>query len=74
MSVPLFHPRYQREYLVPGYNRPGPTTRSDNVLTSSEWSTLVVAKLSPWIQLDSNDETKRILSEKVNSVNNGYAH
>ena len=65
VSAPLFHPRYKREYFLQNYSRPGPTTRSDKVITSSDWSTLVVAKLSPWIQLDSKDETVRRLSEKV---------
>ena len=67
ITVPLFHPRYKREYFLENYSRPGPATRSDKVVTSSDWSTLVVAKLSPWIQLDSKDETVRRLSEKVTS-------
>ncbi len=66
VTVPLFHPRYKREYFLPGYTRPGPATRSDKVINSSDWSTLAVTKLSPWIQLDSKDETQRRLSEKVN--------
>ena len=31
----------------------------------SDWSTLVVGKISPWIDLDSNDEATRKNSEKV---------
>ena len=59
------HPRYKREFLRILPERPGPLTRSDKVLSGSNWSTLIVAKLSPWIDLDSPDETIRRNSEKV---------
>ena len=65
ISAPLVHPRYKREFFDPKFTRPGPTTRSDKVISSSDWTSLVVAKLSPWIRLDSKDETVRRNSEKV---------
>ena len=65
VSAPLVHPRYKREFLRIMPERPGPTTRSDKVLTGSDWCSLIVAKLSPWIDLDSSDEIVRRNSEKV---------
>lgn len=65
ISTPLVHPRYKRHYFQDTPRRPGPLTRSDKVIKVSEWSTLVVAKLSPWIQLDSDNEVIRRNSEKV---------
>jgi hypothetical protein len=65
VSIPLVHPRYKREFFRILPERAGPLTRSDKVLSGSSWSTLVVAKLSPWIDLDSSDETTRKNSEKV---------
>ena len=62
------HPRYKREFFRIIPERPGPTTRSDKVLTSAEWSSLIVAKLSPWIQLDSPSDVVRRNSEKVSGV------
>lgn len=65
MAVPLVHPRYKREYLRVCSQHPGPLTRSDKVIKVSEWNTLIVTKLSPWIQLDSKDDIVRRNSEKV---------
>lgn len=65
ISVPLVHPRYKREYFRAGPKRSGPLTRSDRVISVSEWSSLIVAKLSPWIRLDSNNEAVRRNSEKA---------
>ena len=65
ISAPIVHPRYKREFLQVLPKRPGPLTRSDKVLTGSDWCSLVVAKLSPWIDLDSTDETVRRNSEKA---------
>lgn len=63
--TPLVHPRYTREYLGATPPHPGPLTRSDKVIKVSEWGTLIVAKLSPWIQLDSENDVIRRNSEKV---------
>jgi len=58
--VPLAHPRYWRDHRRP---RAEQFTRSDLVLDSGAWSGQVVGKLSPWLQLDSPDETTRRTSE-----------
>ena len=65
IAAPIVHPRYKREYFGVIPPRSGPLTRSDKVIKVSEWGSLVVAKLSPWIQLDSDDEVVRRNSEKV---------
>lgn len=72
VSVPLVHPRYKREFLRIMPERPGPLTRSDQVLMGSDWCNLVVAKLSPWIDLDSSDEIVRKNSEKVSSLESHF--
>nr|XP_020665399.1 protein arginine N-methyltransferase 5 [Pogona vitticeps] len=64
LCMPVFHPRYKREFfLEPAKNRPGPQTRSDLLLSGRDWNTLIVGKLSPWIQADSNVEKVRRNSE-----------
>lgn len=63
--TPLMHPRYKKEYFGISSERPGPVTRSDKVLTGSEWGSYVVGKVSPWIQLDSALEDVRMNSAKV---------
>ena len=65
VAIPLVHPRYKRESFRIMPERPGPLTRSDQVLAGSDWCNLIVAKLSPWIDLDSEDEVLRRNSEKV---------
>eukprot|EP00731_Ephydatia_muelleri_P033359 Em0028g34a len=67
------HPRYKREYCHIGRSRPGPVTRSDTVIPSSEWSSLVVGKLSPWLQLDSENVTIRTNAEKAFSEEIAFA-
>lgn len=52
--MPIVNPRLKREFIEgPAKNRPGPLTRSDLCLPSSDWNNLVVGKLSPWLQVDS---------------------
>ncbi|KAL5020885.1 hypothetical protein ScPMuIL_000040 [Solemya velum] len=54
VCLPIVNPRYKREFICgPAKSRPGPLTRSDLALTSSDWNTLIVGKISPWIQVDS---------------------
>lgn len=66
VCVPIVHPRYEREMIQPGMvRRSSPLTRSDLTLTSSEWTSVVVGKLSPWINLDSDGIHVRKNSEKV---------
>lgn len=64
VCVPLVHPRQKREALVePGKSRAGPLTRSDLLLANQDWGSLVVGKLSPWLQPDSEVEYVRKNSE-----------
>ena len=66
VCVPIVHPRYEREMIQPGMvRRSSPLTRSDLTLTSSEWTSVVVGKLSPWLNLDSDVIHIRKNSEKV---------
>uniref|UniRef100_A0A3B4B8A7 Protein arginine N-methyltransferase 5 n=1 Tax=Periophthalmus magnuspinnatus TaxID=409849 RepID=A0A3B4B8A7_9GOBI len=63
LCMPLYHPRFRREYeLEPAKSRPGAQTRSD-LLLCGRWNTLIVGKLSPWIDVDSELETERRNSE-----------
>ncbi|XP_067389188.1 protein arginine N-methyltransferase 5 isoform X1 [Emydura macquarii macquarii] len=62
--MPVFHPRYRREFsCTPARARPGPHTRSDLLLSGRDWNTLIVGKLSPWIRPDSKVEAVRRNSE-----------
>lgn len=65
VTAPLVHPRFKREFFRGTPERAGPLTRSDLVIPGSEWSSLIVGKLSPWIHLDSPDQTLRKNSEKA---------
>ncbi|XP_064640295.1 protein arginine N-methyltransferase 5-like [Lineus longissimus] len=62
--MPIVNPRFKREFLEsPAKDRPGPFTRSDLILPGSDWSNLIVGKLSPWLQLDSTNPALRKNSE-----------
>ncbi|XP_062607204.1 protein arginine N-methyltransferase 5-like [Saccostrea cucullata] len=64
VCLPIVNPRYKREFIHgPAKNRPGPLTRSDLALSGQDWSTLIVGKTSPWLQLDSRVEVIRKNSE-----------
>ncbi|KAM9719249.1 protein arginine N-methyltransferase 5 [Menidia menidia] len=64
LCMPLFHPRFRREFeLEPAKSRLGAQTRSDLLLCGRDWNTLIVGKLSPWIDADSEIETERRNSE-----------
>jgi hypothetical protein len=43
----------------PVLERPGPFLRSDMILNTSEWASLVVGKISDWIDLDAEDDNLR---------------
>ena len=64
VCVPIVHPRYEREMILPA-GRSSPLTRSDLTLASSEWTSVVVGKLSPWLNLDSDVAHIRKKSEKA---------
>uniref|UniRef100_A0A1D1ZXU6 PRMT5 TIM barrel domain-containing protein n=1 Tax=Auxenochlorella protothecoides TaxID=3075 RepID=A0A1D1ZXU6_AUXPR len=50
--APLVHPRFRR-----GPDYPGAFTRSDLLLTASQWSGQVVGSTSPWINPDAPQDT-----------------
>ncbi|XP_067931208.1 protein arginine N-methyltransferase 5-like [Watersipora subatra] len=55
LCVPLIHPRYKKDFLHPTISqRPGPYSRSDMTMSCKDWSSVVVGKISPWLQLDSD--------------------
>jgi len=65
-AIPIVHPHPRpAEISSPVIDRPGPFCRSDFILKTSEWSSLVVGKISDWIDLDSEDEAVRLMSEKA---------
>jgi len=60
VSVPIVHPRYKRELnSKDSPKRSGAFTRTDLLLPGSDWSSLVVGKISPWIKVDSKCESER---------------
>lgn len=64
IAMPIVHPRFKREYIEgKAKDREGAFTRPDLILSSQDWSSLVVGKLSSWIQADSPDEVVRKNSE-----------
>ena len=61
--APLFHPRFRRDRCNISKNRVGPGTRSDFVVDSTVWTSSVIGKISPWIQLDASVESVQKESE-----------
>ncbi|XP_072024146.1 protein arginine N-methyltransferase 5-like [Amphiura filiformis] len=60
VAMPVVHPRFKREFLEgKAKDRQGAFARSDLLLSSQDWSSLVVGKISPWLQTDSNDDVIR---------------
>ncbi|XP_046843364.1 protein arginine N-methyltransferase 5-like [Xenia sp. Carnegie-2017] len=65
ICLPIAHPRFKREFIKPVCLRSRPFTRSDLLLPSQDWNTLVVGKVSPWINTDSNNDVERKNSEQA---------
>ncbi|KAK0078229.1 hypothetical protein PV325_002802 [Microctonus aethiopoides] len=64
ICIPLVHPQFKREFISGvAKNRPGPFTRADMILRTSDWNSLVVGKLSPYINVDSKTPHVRENSE-----------
>ncbi|XP_065829038.1 protein arginine N-methyltransferase 5-like [Oscarella lobularis] len=64
--APLVHPRYYRNDAAGvTKQRDDPLTRSDMLLSTNDWGTVVVGKLSPWICLHSAFDSARKNAEKV---------
>jgi protein arginine N-methyltransferase 5 len=65
ISVPLVHPRYRRPFDDLIIKRDEPLTRSDILLPSSDWTTSIIGKISPWLDCDSESAAIRSRSEKA---------
>lgn len=53
VCFPIVHPRFKREFLTGKCkDRSGPFTRSDLILPGTDWNTLIVGKISPYIDVD----------------------
>ena len=65
ITIPIVNPRYEREFHPEklASKRQGPVTRSDLLLASSDWSSLVVGRISPTIDVDSKVPHIRANSE-----------
>ena len=66
LVTPLAHPRHRRpapSARDPSSPQPAPFARSDLLLNSSQWSSLVVGKTSPWIDPDAASRPLRRDSE-----------
>nr|CAD7409519.1 unnamed protein product [Timema poppensis] len=75
VCLPIVHPRYKREFLSgKAKDRPGAFTRSELILLSTDWSTMIVGKLSPYINLDSSDEITCRLSQETLAQELMYAN
>ncbi|KAL3179760.1 hypothetical protein MRX96_037748 [Rhipicephalus microplus] len=62
----ISHPRLRQEHLQPNPKSiPAPFARSDLVLPSQDWSSLVTLRISKWIDVDSHVESFRRTCEKV---------
>lgn len=64
ICVPLVHPRYERDFFHEKLkNRKGPLTRSDFLLSSNEWTSLIVGRITTSLKLDAKDEIVRSNAE-----------
>ena len=66
ITIPIVNPRYELEFdeEKPASQRPGPLTFSDLMLSSNDWSSLVVGRLGASIDVDSKVEHVRKNSEE----------
>ena len=62
ITIPIVNPRYEREFEQEksAWSRPGPLTRSDLLLNSSDWGSLVVGRLGHSIDVDSKGRFQKI--------------
>ncbi|XP_023224593.1 protein arginine N-methyltransferase 5-like, partial [Centruroides sculpturatus] len=66
VAMPIVHPRFKREFISgKAKDRSGAFTRSDLVLNSQDWNTLIVGKVSLTIDPDSVAYSVCKNSEKV---------
>ncbi|CAM9219043.1 unnamed protein product [Chrysoparadoxa australica] len=65
VSMPLIHPRQTRDVKGVSSARKAPLTRSDLALDSKQWGTLIVGKISEWIDLESDCNDVAAASESA---------
>ncbi|XP_072169677.1 protein arginine N-methyltransferase 5-like [Diadema setosum] len=66
VALPIVHPRFKREFVEgKAKDRIAPFARSDLLLPSQDWSSLVVGKLSAWLQPDSENAVVRLNSQEA---------
>ncbi|XP_050447264.1 protein arginine N-methyltransferase 5 [Cataglyphis hispanica] len=66
VCIPLVYPLFKREFISgPAKDRPGPFTRPDLILRSSDWNNLIIGKFSPFINVDSTNPIIRKNSEEA---------
>lgn len=64
LFIPIVHPRFKRKFVNGKWSHQDKSlTRPDILLTSHEWRTLFVGKLSNYLDVDSTSSTKREQSE-----------
>ncbi|XP_077503631.1 protein arginine N-methyltransferase 5 isoform X2 [Amblyomma americanum] len=74
VAVDISHPRARREFIEHDVKtNPRPFARSDLVLPSQDWNSLVTLKISKWIDVDSPVESFRKASEEVLNQEMCYA-
>ncbi|KAK6638504.1 hypothetical protein RUM43_006771 [Polyplax serrata] len=74
VCLPLVHSRFKREFSAEWKNRLGPFTRPDLTLPSQDWNSFVVAKISPYVNVDSPNDVVRRQSELALEQELGYAY
>mmetsp|Transcript_3808 Transcript_3808/g.5845 ORF Transcript_3808/g.5845 Transcript_3808/m.5845 type:complete len:170 (-) Transcript_3808:1464-1973(-) len=65
LCIPLIHPRFRRDARGMSDKRKSPLTRTDLILNSQQWGTLIVGKLTEILDLDSEFLGTRRASEEI---------
>lgn len=68
---PIVHPRFRRHYIA-GAGSVGGFTRSDMILSPQDWNSRMVAKLSPYLDVDCTSPTVRKRHEDCLNEELGY--
>lgn len=56
--TPVVHPRFRRHHIR-GHGSIGGFTRSDMIMSPQDWATRLVAKISPYLEVDSQSPVVR---------------
>lgn len=68
---PIVHPRFRRHYIA-GVGSAGGFTRSDMILSPQDWNSRMVAKLTPYLDVDCNSPMVRKRHEDCMNEELGY--